>query len=185
MKNIDPQFQQGELPSTDSMTDILYSELKKLARRRLNGEHRRPSINSTDLVHEAYLRLSKDVSGQWSHRGHFFVAASEAMRRILIDRARRKTRKKHGGGRVRVEFEDIVFAIVDQPHSDFNMLLLEDALQLLESEDPRSAEIVKLRFFAGLSVEQVAQVLEISPRTVSRDWAFGRARLYEIINQAE
>ncbi len=184
MNDLDPPIQQGDTPSTDAMTDILYGELKKLARRRLNSEHHRQSINSTDLVHEAYLRLSNDKSSAWNHRGHFFMAASEAMRRILIDRARRKSRVKHGGGRVRIEFDDVVFAIEDEFDSDLDLLALEQAMQQLESEEARSAEIVKLRYFAGLSVEQVAQVLEISPRTVNRDWAFGRARLFEIINKA-
>jgi len=183
LNELDPSIGPGEMPSTDSMTDILYVELKKLARRSLNSEHNRPSINSTDLVHEAYLRLSQDKSESWNHRGHFFMAASEAMRRILIDRARRKKRVKHGGGRSRIEFDDVVFAIEDDLEPGLDLLALEIALQQLELEDVRSAEIVKLRFFVGLSVEQIAQVLEISPRTVSRDWAFGRARLFEIINQ--
>jgi len=131
-------------------------------------------------VHEAYLRLVKDEKARWDNRRHFFAAAAEAMRRILIERARRYTRLKHGGGMERVPFqEEQVIAQEVTP----DLLALDEALTKLEASDPRQAEVVKLRFFIGLSVVETAETLGVSPATIKLDWSYARAWLHRVIHQ--
>jgi RNA polymerase sigma factor (TIGR02999 family) len=150
------------------------------------------TLDATALVHEAYLRLVGDAEGQqsprWDSRGHFFAAAAEAMRRILVDNARRKARPKHGGDRERVDLEQaaLVAPAPDSPGGNdadpTDLLALNDALTRLAAEDPAKAELVKLRYFAGLSVEEAALALNISPATAKRYWAYARAWLHAALS---
>jgi RNA polymerase sigma factor (TIGR02999 family) len=170
-------IEQGDPHAARRLLPLVYGELRRLAAAKLGREKPGQTLQPTALVHEAYLRL---VGGQdelkWENRRHFFAAAAEAMRRILIEHARRKNRLKHGGGRKREELREIE-ALVSLP-SD-NLLALDEGLALLAREDPAKAELVKLRFFAGLSVEESAACLGISRATADRYWAYARAWLYE------
>lgn len=155
---------------------MVYEELRRLAAHRLAQEPSGQTLQPTALVHEAWLRLSGDRQPPWENRAHFFGAAAEAMRRILIDRARSKQAARHGGGWQRVELAEI-----DAPAQATDTLLLHvhEALDKLAQEDPRAAEFVKLRFFVGLSVEEAALSLGVTDRTARRDWRFARAWLRE------
>ena len=156
---------------------LVYDELRRLAGDRMRHEPAGLTLQPTALVHEAYLRLvGNDATGPvWNNRGHFFAAAAEAMRRILVERARRKGRHKHGGGRQREDLDDDQVAWSDAPRAD--LLDLDAALQKLEVRDPLRAKIVTLRYFAGLTVEQTADALQIAPATVKRHWNYARAWL--------
>ncbi len=161
----------------------VYDELRTIAHARMRGERTGQTIQSTELVHEAYLRMGSHEGVEWRNRGHFFAAAAEAMRRILIERARAKGRTKRGGDadgrpapKVSLNLEEVA-ALADDRDPE-TILALDRAIERLAAHDARIAEIVKLRFYAGLSVEEVAETLEISGRTVLRDWAFARAWLY-------
>ena len=182
MAETDLEQNLGASQNTLDLMPLVYDELKKLARRRLNFEKNGISINSTDLVHEAYIRIANQGKAGWSHRGQFFLAASEAMRRILIDRARRRKRLKRGGNRLRVELDDVVLIAAENHELGLDLLDLEDALKTLESEHPDAAEIIKLKFFTGLTLKQAAEASGIPLRTAHRNWRFGRARLFQLIN---
>jgi RNA polymerase sigma factor (TIGR02999 family) len=166
----------------DSLLPLVYEELRVMARVRLNQERKGHTLQATALVHEAYIRLIGADSPPWNDRRHFFFAAAEAMRRILIDHARKRGRVKRGGGRVQVTLGDVEVGS-GLPLED--LLALDEAIHRLEEQDPRMAGIVRLRFFAGLSVEETAKALEVSERTVKRDWAVARAWLYEAIGESE
>ena len=160
----------------------VYKELRKLAAARLAREPADQTLQATALVHEAYLRLVGDGDGRpWENRGHFFAAAAEAMRRILVERARRKRRLRHGGGLGRVDLDRV--ATVGGDASD-DILALHEALDQLAAEQPAVAEVVKLRYFAGLTAEQAALASGISLRTANRHWSFARAWLYRQLNSA-
>lgn len=172
-------------PRTGSDTFIrqVYDELRGIAHARLRGERAGVTLQSTELVHEAYMRLRVGDAARWESRGQFFAAAAEAMRRILIDRARARGRQKRGGDadgrparRLSLDLAEVA-ALADDDDPD-TVLALDHAIGRLAEQDARVAEIVRLRFYAGLSVEEVAEVLETSTRTVLRDWAFARAWLY-------
>jgi RNA polymerase sigma factor (TIGR02999 family) len=166
---------QGDERAAERLLPLVYDELRKLAARRLAREKPGQSLQATSLVHEAYLRLVDVEKVQsWNSRGHFFAAATEAMRRILIDHARRKRRVKHGGDRKRVILEDEV--CVADPRED--VLALDEALEKLASQEPAKAELVKLRYFAGLTLEEAAACLGISKATAKRYWSVARAWLY-------
>ena len=175
-------IEQGDAQAAEQLLPLVYDELRKLAARRLAQEKAGQTIQATALVHEAYLRLvtpSKSSSSperdkHWDSRGHFFAAAAEAMRRILIEQARRKQRERHGGGLRRVELvtEDVAI-----PPGDEQVLLLDEALSKLSRIRPQAAQLVQLRFFAGLTVEEAAPVVGISVRTARRLWVFARAWL--------
>ena len=168
-------LQQGDPRAAEKLLPLVYDELRKLAAQRLGQEKPGQTLQATALVHEAYLRLANvHHPQQWAGRGHFFAAAAEAMRRLLVDQARRKGSLKAGGGRARVELADVE-PIVDGP--DLDLLALDEALHRLEAKDPRKAELVKLRFFAGLTQEQAAEALGISASTADNDWAYARAWL--------
>jgi RNA polymerase sigma factor (TIGR02999 family) len=159
---------------------IVYEELRRLAEARLAREPTGQTLQATALVHEAYLRLVGDGEGQpWENRGHFFAAAAEAMRRILVEKARHKRRKRHGGGLGRVDLDQVA-AVGDDASGD--LLALHEALDQLAAEEPVVAEVVKLRYFAGLTAEQAALALNISLRTANRHWAFARAWLFQRLN---
>ncbi len=168
-------IEKGEPLAAEQLLPLVYDELKKLAAARLAQEHPGQTLQPTALVHEAYLRLVDVKQAQkWESRGHFFAAAASAMRRILVDAARRKRREKHGGTRNRVFLDDVATAAPDRRD---DLVKLDTALTRLAAEDPQAARLVELRYFAGLSVVEAAQVLGISPRTTDRVWAFARAWL--------
>ncbi|MCA8949816.1 MAG: sigma-70 family RNA polymerase sigma factor [Planctomycetes bacterium] len=160
----------GHAGAADRLLPVIYDELRGMARRHAAGES--PTVEPTALVHEAWLRLAGDGSG-WSHRGHFFGAAARAMRRLLVESARRRRAGKRGGDAIRAPADDL--AIVDPDPA--RTLDLDEALAGLEREHPREARVVELRYFGGLSVEEVAEVLGVSVGTVERDWRLARARL--------
>ena len=160
----------------------MYDELRKLAAARLAAEAPRQALQATALVHEAYLRLvGDDASRGWDGRGHFFAAAAEAMRRILLDAARRKGRRKRGGGMARRDLDGIDPAA---PEDSDDLLALDEALDRLAAADSQAAELVRLRFYAGLPIPEIARVLGISPRTADRLWTYARAWLHERVKAA-
>jgi RNA polymerase sigma factor (TIGR02999 family) len=165
----------GDAGAAEELLPLVYQELRDLAERRMRKEARDHTLEATALVHEAYIRLVGNGDPGWQNRGHFFAAAAEAMRRILIERARLRARVKHGGGRVREEQAEPVAARPDDP---VDLLALDEALAKLEREDAAKAKLVKLRYFAGLSVEEAATMLEVSRATADRWWAYARAFLY-------
>ena len=175
-------IEQGDLDAAEQLLPLVYDELRKLATAKMTQEQPGQTLQATALVHEAYLRLvGSDDSGkgqQWDGRGHFFAAAAEAMRRILIENARRKQRIRHGGDRRRIDLE--TFDPADERVSE-DLLALDEALTKLAAEDNIVAEVVKLRYFAGLTIEQTATTLGISEDTINRKWAFARACLYHEI----
>ena len=172
----------GEQQRARELLPVVYEELRKLAEARLAREPAGQTLQATALVHEVYLRLVGDGDGQtWANRGHFFAAAAEAMRRILVEKARRKRRKRHGGGLDRLDLNQV--AVVGDDAAD-DLLALHEALDRLAAEEPVVAEVVKLRYFAGLSADQASLALGISLRTANRHWAYARAWLYQRLNPA-
>jgi RNA polymerase sigma factor (TIGR02999 family) len=168
-------IEQGDPQAAEQLLPLVYDELRKLAAQRLARERPGQTLEATALVHEAYLRLVDAEKAQhWNSRGHFFAAAAEAMRRILVERARHKKSLKAGGDRCRQEMDDIEVAGAG-PGVD--LLDLNEALEKLEKQDKRKADLVKLRFFAGLTIEQAAQALNISTSTADNDWAYARCWL--------
>jgi RNA polymerase sigma factor (TIGR02999 family) len=175
-------IEQGDPVASENLLPLVYDELRKLAAQRLAQEKPGQTLQATALVHEAYLRLVDVEKAQsWKSRGHFFAAAAEAMRRILIDGARRKGRPKHGGGRQRVDLPEALS--VTDPRED--LLALDDALTRLAAEAPVKAELVKLRFFAGLSLEEASVYLGISPATGKRYWSVARAWLFDALSEPD
>jgi RNA polymerase sigma factor (TIGR02999 family) len=170
----------GDPHAAAELLPLVYDELRALAARRLAQEQPGQTLEPTALVHEAYLRLVGDGPGQqWDHRGHFFAAAAEAMRRILVDVARRKQAIRHGGGRRRVPFQDLQHTT----QSPDDLLALDEALTRFAKEEPAKAELVKLRFFAGLSTPEAASALGISVASAERWWAFARTWLFSELEQ--
>jgi RNA polymerase sigma factor (TIGR02999 family) len=166
----------GDPKAADQLLPLVYEELRRLAAQKMAHEAAGQTLQPTALVHEAWLRLVGSRDQQWNSRGHFFAAAAEAMRRILIDNARRKNRLRHGQGLARVDLDQVDVAI----HSDDDTLIrVDEALQKLATEDPVKAELVKLRFFIGLSIAEAGQALGLSESTARRYWAYARAWLYE------
>jgi RNA polymerase sigma factor (sigma-70 family) len=203
-------IEQGQHQAAEALLPVVYDELRKLARQKLRHEQPGHTLEATALVHEAYLRLvgthregeapaapsnlrppTSDLgplpsdcgpraSGTFDSRNHFFAAAAEAMRRILVDSARRKNRLKRGGDRERDPLDDDCIAA---PEIDSDLLELDAALEKLAAKDPRKAQLVKLRYFAGLTIEQAAQALDISTTTADRDWTYAKAWLYREISK--
>jgi RNA polymerase sigma factor (TIGR02999 family) len=172
----------GDPRAAAELLPLVYEELRKLAAARLVEERPGQTLQPTALVHEAYLRLvGGDRPRDWNGRGHFFAAAAEAMRRILIDRARHKQARRAGGGRRRLGLDDIEPALAEE--NGDRLLALDGALRQLEAEDPRKAELVKLRFFAGLTAEQAAAALGVSTSTAEKDWAYARSWLRVAIDR--
>jgi RNA polymerase sigma factor (TIGR02999 family) len=170
------QIEQGDPSAADQLLPLVYEELRKLAAAKLAHEKPGQTLQATALVHDAYLRLvDVDKAQHWDSRGHFFAAAAEAMRRILVETARRKKRIKHGGEFERVALDGEQLA-VELPVDD--LLAIDEALAKLEESDEQAARLLKLRYFAGLSVEQAAEVLGISARTAYRNWIYARAWMY-------
>jgi len=172
-------IEHGDPHAAEKLLPLVYDELRKLAAERMAREKPGQTLDATALVHEAYLRLVGDQ--QFDNRGHFFAAAAEAMRRILVDYARRKRRPKHGGERRRVSLDEAL-CLLDGPNDD--VLALHEALEKFAGEDPAKAELVKLHCFAGLSLEEAGRLLGISHRTAKRHWSYSRAWLYAAIRDA-
>ncbi len=174
MKMTDKEAHEPQAPchSSETLLPLVYGELRKLARARLKDDLAGRSMDATGLVHEAFLRLSKSPDCKWNSRGHFFAAAGEAMRRILIERARQRQSRKRGSGAARESLNEGAAVIRDD-----RLIRLNEALSALESVDARKADLVKLRFFVGLSHEEIADAMGVHLATVSRDWAYARAWL--------
>ncbi|MHC5011177.1 MAG: ECF-type sigma factor [Planctomycetota bacterium] len=169
-------LQAGDRRAADRLLEAVYDELRRLAASRLAQERPGHTLQPTALVHEAYLRLVGDERADWKNRAHFFAAAAEAMRRILIEGARRKASLKRGGDRHRVTYDE---ARLVSPPGGVDILALDEALERLAQEDRQAVELVKLRYFAGLTTEQAAEVLGVSKATADRRWAYARAWLYD------
>jgi RNA polymerase sigma factor (TIGR02999 family) len=173
--------ERGDPESARELLTLVYDELRRLAGRRLAGEAPGHTLQATALVHEAYLRLVGTPKGErWENRRHFFGAAAEAMRRILVESARGRHSQKRGGGRSREDVDDLN-VVAPEPSDD--LLAIDPALDKLAAGDPRAAELVKLRYFVGLSLPEAAEVLGISPRTADRTWAYARAWLHREIGE--
>ena len=170
-------IQNGDPTAADELLPIVYEELRQLARVHMARENPGHTLQPTALVHEAYLRLlGPDESPQWNGRGHFFASAAEAMRRILIEEARRKGRIKHGGNQARIPLEQVREASQLPPDQ---LIELDEAINEMTELDPEKAEVIKLRFFAGYTIVETAEALGISPATVKRHWTFARAYLFD------
>jgi RNA polymerase sigma factor (TIGR02999 family) len=170
-------IEQGDAHAAEQLLPLVYEELRKLAAQRLAQEKPGQTLEATALVHEAYLRLvDVDKAQHWNSRGHFFAAAANAMRRILVDAARNKRSQKRGGGQVRRELDE---AAVVAPMVRDDILALDEALDRLQAQDAEAADVVKLRFFAGLTSQQAAEVLGISARTADRAWLYARTFLWK------
>ena len=171
-------IEQGTVTAAEELLPLVYEELRNLASRQMSRESPGQTLQATALVHEAYIRLVGAEAQNWKGRTHFFIAAAEAMRRILIENARRKQRLKRGGGQKKVDLEDAEPAVAE-PAED--IVALNEALEKLALEDPTKANLVKLRYFAGLTVKQAAEILGISQATAERYWSYARVWLfYEI-----
>jgi RNA polymerase sigma factor (TIGR02999 family) len=176
-------IEQGDPKAAEELLPLVYDELRMLAAQRLAQEKPGQTLQATALVHEAYLRLVDVEQAQsWNSRGHFFAAAAESMRRILVENARKKKRHRHGGGRRRVDLEEAI-SLAESPHDD--LLALDEALTRLAAHEPAKAELVKLRYFAGLSIDDAADLMHISRTTAKRYWAFARAWLLAEIADSE
>ena len=174
------QIERGDAHAANRLLPLVYDELRRLAAQKMAHEHPGQTLQATALVHEAWLRLGGDQQPAWQNRAHFFGAAAEAMRRILVENARRKKRLKHGGHWERVNADD-----VDIPSTlpDDDLLAMDEALDRLAEVDSRAAELVKLCFFVGLTQEQAARELNVSVATIERTWAFARAWLFREIQK--
>jgi RNA polymerase sigma factor (TIGR02999 family) len=166
--------QAGAKDAARDLLPLVYDELRKLARFRLGRLPAGQTLQATALVHEAYMRLVGHEDPRWDSRGHFFAAAAQAMRNIMVERARRRGRYKHGAGRRRVELDGAAITLAE---SNADVLAIDEALVKLEQQDERKGRIVMLRFFAGLAMEEIAELLGVSTRTVEREWRFARAWL--------
>jgi RNA polymerase sigma factor (TIGR02999 family) len=173
-------IEQGDAKVANELLPLVYEELRRLAAQKMSQELPGQTLQATALVNEAYVRLVGQEVQDWNSRTHFFTAAAQAMRRILIDNARRKQRLKHGGGRQKIDLQDIEPAI-EVPSDD--LIALDEALTRLAQKDKVKADLVKLRYFAGLTLEQAADLLGLSERTAKRYWAHARAWLYREISE--
>jgi RNA polymerase sigma factor (TIGR02999 family) len=168
----------GDAKAAEELLPLVYDELRRLAAHKMANEAPGQTLQPTALVHEVWLRLGGDGQPQWQNRAHFFGAAAEAMRRILVENARRKLRLKRGGGHERADFNESALPL---PADDEKVLQVSEALDLLASEDARKAEIVKLRFFAGMQHDEVAALLDVNEKTVRRQWELARVRLVQLM----
>jgi RNA polymerase sigma factor (TIGR02999 family) len=172
-------IEEGDIQAAEQLLPLVYDELRKLAAQRLAQEKPGQTLQATALVHEAYLRLvDVNKAQEWNSRGHFFGAAAEAMRRILLNRARDKKRQKRGGGWQRLDLDAL--AVADNA-SDDQLIALDDALQRLAQENPACAQLVQLRFFTGMTLAEAATALGLARRSADRQWAYARAWLYEAL----
>lgn len=172
----------GEKYTSEDLIPLVYDELRRLAAMRLANEAAGQTLQPTALVHEAWVRLTENNAQAWENRGHFFAAAAEAMRRILIDRARRKSSLRHGGGQERVDIAKIDLA---DSLPDEKILLVDEALERLKKEDPETAQIVTLKFFGGLNNEEIVKITGKSDRTIRRQWDYAKAWLFKCIQNLQ
>ncbi len=168
--------QQGDARAAEELLPLIYDELRRLAAHKMANEAAGQTLQPTALVHEAWLRLSGNENQQWNGRAHFFGAAAEAMRRILIENARRKRAARHGGGQAKLDIQEMEIA---SPAKEDELLAVSEALEKLAARDSKKAELVKLRYFVGLTTEEAAEVLGISVPTADRWWSYSRAWLFE------
>jgi RNA polymerase sigma factor (TIGR02999 family) len=176
------RLEQGDPQAADLLLPLVYDELRKLASAKMARESAGQTLQATALVHDAWLRLGGDQQPGWQNRAHFFAAAAEAMRRILIERARRRRAIRHGGGLQRVDVNDSAVEIASPAGTDEELLAVHEAIERLAKHDARKAELVKLRYFVGLTIEQAADVLGVAAPTAKRDWTYARAWLFKEIN---
>jgi RNA polymerase sigma factor (TIGR02999 family) len=177
------QARGGDREALDELMPVVYQELRRLARRHLLHQPRRYTLQTTDLVNEAYLKLANAQGMDWKDRYHFLRVASHAMRFVLVDHARKRAYAKRGGGAVKVSLDD---ALIVSPQRGAEVLAIDEALSRLAALDPRKAQIVELRYFGGLSINETAKALDVSPVTVTREWTKARAWLYqELQGQAQ
>jgi RNA polymerase sigma factor (TIGR02999 family) len=169
---------EGRAQASADLLPLLYDELRKLAVNRMAGERQGHTLQATALVHEAYMRLVGDRDVKWANRAHFFAAAAEAMRRILIEYARANQGPRRGGDRRKLPIDVLDLAATDDPEQ---ILALDEAISRLEQQDADAARVVRLRFYAGLSIDEVAEAVGTSSRTVKRDWAYARAFLFRVL----
>lgn len=172
----------GDAAAASRLLPIVYRELRRLAGYYMRGEKSGQTIQPTELVHEAYLRLVGQERIEWQGRTHFLAMAATSMRRILVDRARKKLAEKHGGGEEKIQLEE---ALVFSPQKSKDLVALDDALKVLEELSPRQARVVELRFFAGMEIEEIAKLEGVSVRTIKQDWSLARAWLHHEIAKGE
>ena len=176
-------WSQGDAAALEQLAPLVYAELRKLAHRYMNRERAGHTLQTTAVVHEAFLRLLGNPQEKWQNRAHFYAIAAKMMRRILVDYARANSRAKRGGETARVSIEDIDAPVADVTLNP-DVIALDEALEKLTEIDPRRARVVELRFFGGLSVEETAHVLQVAPDTVVRDWRVAKAWLFRYLNHA-
>ena len=174
-------IEQGDPRATEELLPLIYDELRLMAAQNLSKEPPGQTLQATALVHEAYIRLVEAECRNWNSRNHFFMSAAEAMRRILIENARRKKALKHGGDRKRIDFDNAAITVEE---SSEELIALDEALAELAVEDSTKADLVKLRYFAGLNIDQAAEILGISRATAIRHWSFTRAWLFQRIRKS-
>ncbi len=172
----------GNARVADELLPLVYEQLRRIARQHMAQERADHTLQATALIHEVYLKLVGNQEIRWANRAHFYAAAAEAMRRILVDHARKRGRLKRGGDRQRLPLKNVDLA-VQQNSSE--ILALDQALERLQKEDERMHKVVMLRFFAGLGIEDTASAMDVSSRTVKREWTFARAWLYRVLEQQE
>ena len=172
---------QGDAQAADQLLPLVYQELRRLAAYRMASEPAGHTLQPTALVHEAWLKLAGQQDRRWQDKQNFFAAAAEAMRRILVDSARRKRRLRHGGGQMRIDVEEVNLTV----ENDEQLLAVNEALKKLATKNPEKAELVKLRYFVGMTIEEAAQVLGISEATAKRNWVYARAWLYAEMNRED
>lgn len=177
------RIDQGDSQAAGQLLPLVYGELRRLAAAKLAREAPGQTLQATALVHEVWLRLGGDAQHPWANRAHFFAAAAEGMRRILIDNARRKQAVRHGGGLAKVSASSTGFDLETPADNNEELLLLNEALDALAAHDSRKAELVKQKYFSGLTLEEAAIVLGISERTAKRDWAYARAWLFNEVSR--
>ncbi len=177
------RIDRGDAQAAAELLPLVYDELRRLAAAKLARESLGQTLQPTALVHEAWMRLGGDQQPTWANRAHFFSAAAESMRRILIDQARRKRADRHGGDLVRISAHATGFDVASPSEDDDELLLINEALDALATLDPRKAELVKQKYFLGLTLEEAADVLGISHSTAHRDWAYARSWLFTEVNR--
>ena len=176
------QLSGGEREAADKLVPLVYNELRRLAVRHLRRERRNHTLQATALVHEVYMKVASQEGAQWQNRAHFFAVASQLMRRILVDYARTQQRAKRGGGQQRVTLDELS-AVTQVPSAE--LLAVDEALARLEKLDPRQAQVVELRYFGGLTVEEAAEALGISTKTIIREWNVAKAWLYGALKKGD
>lgn len=176
------QAADGDSKAANQLLPLVYEQLRAIAQRRMASENPGHTLQATALVHEVFLRLLGDRRVPWQNQAHFYATAAQAMRRVLLDHAKAKGRQKRGGGQKKMPLNVADLAATENPEQ---ILALDTALCRLEEQNPEAAQVVRLRFYAGMSIDQTAEVLEMSPRTIDRRWKFARAWLYKMLEEPD